>query len=68
MGAPQGVEYGMRMVLEIKSFAAKARVSDGVYGTELQRAGLAAGANFIGGCCGTGPEHIRAIRKAVDRL
>jgi len=27
-----------------------------------------AGANFIGGCCGTGPEHIRAIREAVDGL
>jgi 5-methyltetrahydrofolate--homocysteine methyltransferase len=28
---------------------------------------IAAGANIIGGCCGTGPEHIRAIREAVDR-
>ncbi len=26
-----------------------------------------AGANFIGGCCGCGPEHIRAIRKVVDK-
>ena len=25
-----------------------------------------AGANFIGGCCGTTPEFIRAIRTAVD--
>jgi methionine synthase I (cobalamin-dependent) len=25
-----------------------------------------AGANFIGGCCGTTPGHIRAIRGAVD--
>jgi 5-methyltetrahydrofolate--homocysteine methyltransferase len=24
------------------------------------------GVQIIGGCCGTGPEHIRAIRKAVD--
>ena len=28
---------------------------------------IAAGATIIGGCCGTGPEHIKAIRKAVDR-
>jgi 5-methyltetrahydrofolate--homocysteine methyltransferase len=28
---------------------------------------IEAGANIIGGCCGTGPEHIRAIREAVDR-
>lgn len=27
-----------------------------------------AGAVIIGGCCGTGPEHIRAIRAAVDRI
>lgn len=27
---------------------------------------LAAGVNIIGGCCGTTPAHIRAIRKAVD--
>lgn len=26
-----------------------------------------AGANIIGGCCGTTPGHIRAIREAVDR-
>jgi len=25
-----------------------------------------AGANFIGGCCGTTPDHIRAVRAAVD--
>ena len=27
---------------------------------------IAAGANLIGGCCGASPEHIRAIRIAVD--
>ena len=27
---------------------------------------IAAGANFIGGCCGNGPDHIRAIRRTVD--
>jgi len=27
---------------------------------------LEAGANIVGGCCGTTPEHIRAIRKAVN--
>jgi len=25
------------------------------------------GVAIIGGCCGTGPEHIRAIRAAIDR-
>ena len=27
---------------------------------------LGAGAYLIGGCCGTGPAHIRAFRRAVD--
>ena len=28
---------------------------------------VAAGANIIGGCCGTTPEHIRAIRETLDK-
>ena len=28
--------------------------------------GTAAGAQIIGGCCGTTPDHIRAFRRAVD--
>ena len=28
---------------------------------------IEAGANIIGGCCGTGPNHIKAIREVVDR-
>lgn len=27
---------------------------------------LASGVTILGGCCGTGPEHIRAIRRSVD--
>jgi hypothetical protein len=33
-------------------------------GVEAQR-WLAAGAQIVGGCCGTTPEHIRALRLAV---
>jgi 5-methyltetrahydrofolate--homocysteine methyltransferase len=29
---------------------------------------VAAGANIVGGCCGSTPEHIAAFRKAIDRL
>jgi 5-methyltetrahydrofolate--homocysteine methyltransferase len=29
---------------------------------------LAAGARIIGGCCGTTPEHIRAVRRVVSQL
>ena len=29
---------------------------------------IKAGANIIGGCCGTTPEHIRAIREAVEEV
>ena len=28
---------------------------------------LAAGSYMVGGCCGTGPEHIAAFREALDR-
>ncbi len=28
---------------------------------------VAAGASFIGGCCGTGPDHIRALKQKIDR-
>jgi 5-methyltetrahydrofolate--homocysteine methyltransferase len=33
---------------------------------EGMRAVLSAGAAVVGGCCGTGPEHIRALRRLVD--
>ena len=29
---------------------------------------IAAGANIIGGCCGTTPEHIAAMAKAAKRV
>jgi len=32
------------------------------------KAVVEAGANIVGGCCGTTPAHIQAIRKAVDAL
>jgi 5-methyltetrahydrofolate--homocysteine methyltransferase len=32
------------------------------------RAAIASGASIVGGCCGTGPEHVRAIRRVVDGL
>jgi 5-methyltetrahydrofolate--homocysteine methyltransferase len=35
---------------------------------EYVRPLIDAGANFIGGCCGTGPDYIRLIRQTVDDL
>jgi methionine synthase I (cobalamin-dependent) len=32
------------------------------------RTAIAGGASIVGGCCGTGPEHVRAIRRAVDAI
>jgi homocysteine S-methyltransferase len=29
---------------------------------------ISAGARMVGGCCGTTPEHIRAMRQALDRI
>jgi methionine synthase / methylenetetrahydrofolate reductase(NADPH) len=36
------------------------------YMAEYARRIVEAGARFVGGCCGTTPEHVRAIRSAVD--
>lgn len=36
------------------------------YFAERAPALLDAGANVLGGCCGTGPDHVRALRAAVD--
>ncbi len=38
------------------------------YFAEFAREAVALGANIIGGCCGTTPEHIRAIADAVKDL
>ncbi|HYM15836.1 MAG TPA: bifunctional homocysteine S-methyltransferase/methylenetetrahydrofolate reductase [Dehalococcoidia bacterium] len=35
------------------------------YFAEYTRKLVAAGANIVGGCCGTGPEHIAAMRQAL---
>lgn len=35
---------------------------------ELTPTLIAAGANIIGGCCGTTPDHIRAIKEVVNKL
>jgi methionine synthase I (cobalamin-dependent) len=29
---------------------------------------VSAGASIVGGCCGTGPDHIRAIARVVSKL
>jgi methionine synthase I (cobalamin-dependent)/5,10-methylenetetrahydrofolate reductase len=38
------------------------------YHAEFARRFIAAGANIVGGCCGTTPEHIKAIANAVRAL
>jgi 5-methyltetrahydrofolate--homocysteine methyltransferase len=53
-GLPISVEAGLAYPETPDLFAAKA--------SELMDLGV----QIIGGCCGSGPEHIHAIRKAVD--
>ena len=36
------------------------------YLAEHTRAFVAAGARIVGGCCGTGPDHVRAMAEALD--
>ncbi len=42
-------------------------LSSPAYMAEYAARMLEAGAKIVGGCCGTTPEHIRAIRQVVDR-
>jgi methionine synthase I (cobalamin-dependent) len=52
---------------------------DGATGTELQRRGVPmvvtealgwveAGVRLLGGCCGTSPDHIKALQAAIPEL
>src|SRR3990172_1407601 len=42
-------------------------LSSPAYMAEYAARMIAAGARMVGGCCGTTPQHIRAMRAAVDR-
>lgn len=55
-GQPEAVEEGLRYPETPEAMAA------------CVPALIEAGANIIGGCCGTGPAHIRAIKEAVARF
>jgi 5-methyltetrahydrofolate--homocysteine methyltransferase len=67
---------GSRLPVMIQPNAGQPRLEGGraVYdmsGDEFARgmaAVVSAGAAIVGGCCGTGPEHIRALRALLDSL
>ncbi|MBZ5641034.1 MAG: homocysteine S-methyltransferase family protein [Acidobacteriia bacterium] len=40
---------------------------DPAYMAERIRTLVALGVAIVGGCCGTGPEHVRAFREALSR-
>jgi 5-methyltetrahydrofolate--homocysteine methyltransferase len=54
-GLPELVEGGTRYRMTPEAFASHAPSL------------LAAGASFLGGCCGTNPDFIRALQKAINR-
>jgi len=43
-------------------------VSSPAYMADYAARMVSAGARLVGGCCGTTPQHIRAMREALDRL
>ncbi len=43
-------------------------VSSPAYMADYAARMVSAGARMVGGCCGTTPQHIRAMREALDRL
>src|SRR5258705_386114 len=42
--------------------------SSPIYMADYAARMIASGARLVGGCCGTTPQHIRAMREALDRL
>jgi len=74
IGIARAFKRHSRLPIAIQSNAGLPVIRDGVTtypetadfmaskATEL----LALGVQIIGGCCGTGPEHIEALRKVVD--
>ena len=38
------------------------------YVAQYSRRLIEAGARFVGGCCGTTPEHVRALRETISSL
>lgn len=64
--------YTRLPILAMPNAGGPARVGDRIlypatseYLAEHARAFLAAGASVIGGCCGTGPDHVRAMAEAL---
>jgi homocysteine S-methyltransferase len=43
-------------------------LSSPIYMADYAARMIASGARLVGGCCGTTPQHIRAMREALDRL
>ena len=43
-------------------------LSSPVYMADYAARMIGAGARLVGGCCGTTPQHVRAMREALDRL
>jgi len=72
----QGFRKATNLPILIQSNAGKPEMKEGklVYPEDPAFFGekvkdlIQAGVSIIGGCCGTTPEHIRAIRQAVDSL
>lgn len=71
-------EFSMRTKrpLIIQSNAGLPRIADGVptypespeFMAEKARALVDIGVSIVGGCCGTTPEHFRALRSMLDSL
>ena len=75
LGAAQAMARRARCPIIVQPNAGLPRVEDGktVYDVtpedfaEAMEPMMDAGANFIGGCCGTSPAYIKLLREAIDR-
>ena len=66
LGVPIGAYANAGQPDENIGWQSATEPSAGVY-VQLVRQWIDAGATLVGGCCGTGPKHIAAIRAMLDR-
>jgi homocysteine S-methyltransferase len=65
-GLPFGVYPNLGTPDPVRGFAPSDAIEPAAFGAAARR-WIAAGAAFVGGCCGTRPGHVRALVEAAHR-
>ena len=66
-GLPIGAYANMGIPDDVEGWEVKGVLAPDEYAVHVQR-WIETGARIVGGCCGTGPEHIERISRLVQAL